>query len=362
MRDSLAGELLSTVLDWDTATFAAQGRVLQTLARYKYDEYEGFRPGERFIESLAAWLFQFKVAERPTALRFVSQELVFISRAELDHLIETIYPDMIRPALLRDAAPMIGQPDHKVSTIAGSPEFRDLQRRTLILGLADGARLDRLRRASPELSHEQFYPHPELGVSSRESMRTNLSKALELMHLSGPATFRNVLLVEDFAGSGYTLLGQDPEGAWRGKLWKAAGWIQDLKDADLVDAGASVSVLLYLASEMAQHTLDERLTSSGLGWHLDVAQVLRSDMNKVHSEMLGLCEKYFDPASEDEHLAKGGTPPHLGFGGIALPLVLHHNTPNNSIGLLWADTTHLPTSDMRRALFPRRQRHNPDRP
>lgn len=28
----------------------------------------------------------------------------------------------------------------------------------------------------------------------------------------------------------------------------------------------------------------------------------------------------------------------LGYGGCALPLVLDHNTPNNSVALLWAET------------------------
>ena len=57
-----------------------------------------------------------------------------------------------------------------------------------------------------------------------------------------------------------------------------------------------------------------------------------------------------------------GSDPSLGFGGFALPVVLHHNTPNNSVGQLWADTSERNDGANRRALFPRRERHNPERP
>ena len=52
----------------------------------------------------------------------------------------------------------------------------------------------------------------------------------------------------------------------------------------------------------------------------------------------------------------------LGYGGCALPLVLAHNTPNNAVALLWAETRGearedgQPASAMR-PLFRRRQRH-----
>lgn len=362
MRDELAGRLLAKVLGWDAAAFAQDGRRLQSLAAYKYDEYEGFRAGERFIESLAGWLAQFSATERPTALNFALEHLVFISRAEFDHLIETVYPDLIRPALVRSVAAIVGSPAHRVAQLTRSVEFRDLQRKTLILGLADGARLDRLRRASPDLSHEQFYPHPELGPDSRAAMHNSLAAAIEQTGLPEPARFRQVILVDDFAGSGFTLLSPDDAGGWRGKLWRAAGWIEELRREQVVDQEANVIVLLYLASDQAVSSLEARLEDSGLGWQLLVAQTIRRDLHPIPDAMIDLCKKYFDEAILDQHLAKGDSPPYLGFGGVSLPLVLHHNTPNNSVGLLWVDTTDLDSSSRRRALFPRRQRHNPDRP
>jgi hypothetical protein len=45
--------------------------------------------------------------------------------------------------------------------------------------LQDGSRLDRLRRASPKLSHEQVYLAPEIGDDTRRSMRQKLTEALQ---------------------------------------------------------------------------------------------------------------------------------------------------------------------------------------
>jgi hypothetical protein len=57
--------------------------------------------------------------------------LVFVSRLELDHVIGTVYPDVIRPILIRRAAEELGLPPYKVAKIAASPEFRALERKTL---------------------------------------------------------------------------------------------------------------------------------------------------------------------------------------------------------------------------------------
>jgi len=55
----------------------------------------------------------------------------------------------------------------------------------------------------------------------------------------------------------------------------------------------------------------------------------------------------------NEHFEKGGTSDaKYGYAAGGLPVVLHHNTPNNSIALLWS-------YDDREVvgLFPRVQRH-----
>jgi hypothetical protein len=63
--------------------------------------------------------------------------------------------------------------------------------------------------------------------------------------------------------------------------------------------------------------------------------------------------KYYDPDIYDEHFAKGGAPDaRYGYADCGLPLVLHHNTPNNSVALLMS------YEGLKfRGLFPRIQRH-----
>jgi hypothetical protein len=335
MRDELAERVLAHVMSWEPAQITEFGACLQDLARYKYDEYEGFGPGEKFVESLAAWLWQLEPAERADAIRFVITSLVFVSRLELDHVISMVYPDVIRPILTRRAAEELRLPPYKISKIVDSREFRELERKTLVLGLADGSRLDRLRRASPKLSHEQVYLAPEIGDGTRRSMRQKLTEALQKLDLDGPAEFRQVMLVDDFAGSGYTLL-HPSNGGWGGKLIRLKSHLDQL--------------------------IREHIDRAGLGWDLRVVQIFPDSLSQIGNPIATLSQKYFDPVLRDEHKAKGGSDPSLGFGGLALPVVLHHNTPNNSVGLLWADTSERDDSAHRHALFPRRERHNPERP
>jgi hypothetical protein len=58
-----------------------------------------------------------------------------------------------------------------------------------------------------------------------------------------------------------------------------------------------------------------------------------------HKEFIKLTQTYYDPKLRIKHTDVGGmTHLGLGYGGCALPLVLDHNTPNNSVALLWAET------------------------
>jgi len=63
LKDELAEALLARVMGWDQQKVAQERAVLQDMARYKYDEYHQFAPGQRFIESLALWLRQFPAGE-----------------------------------------------------------------------------------------------------------------------------------------------------------------------------------------------------------------------------------------------------------------------------------------------------------
>jgi hypothetical protein len=76
-----------------------------------------------------------------------------------------------------------------------------------------------------------------------------------------------------------------------------------------------------------------------------------------HAAFLQLADRYYDSCIENRHTRIAGTDAKLGFGQCALPLVLEHNTPNNSVALLWADTSGDNKQHAMRPLFRRRQRH-----
>lgn len=358
MKDELAGRALAKVLDWDAHAVSSRGAELQVLSSLKYDEYEGFRPGEGFLEHLTAWLSQMDEADRGRAVDFVRRELVFISRAELDHLIETVYSDIIRPLLVAETAQRLGLPAWRVKEITALPEFGEVQRKTLVLSVGDGARIDRLRRTSG-LSHEQFYLAPELSEQSVDRMAETLREALG----DETALFEQVLLVDDFAGSGVTTL-REKDGEWKGRLERTRVHLQDIA-GKAVTADPKVWVLIYVASSQARQHIETMMGRRGLDWHLHVVQELNEQLRVDDEQLLQMCCRYFDEANYEvlgHHVKTTPGDVRVGFGDGKLPVVLSHNTPNNSISLLWADTTGRANSGNQRALFPRRHRHQAGRP
>lgn len=364
MKSELAEEVLEGLMEWNPDAFSDRVRKLEALATHKYDEYGNFRPGVKFFESLAAWLHQFTdVAERRIALEFVLDHLVFISDAEMTHLVELVYPDQMRPVLLRRAASATGIESHRVAQIAASPAFLALRRRSLILGASDGARLDRLRRSAPVLSHEQFLQNARPSPEVIRPMTEELARALEKLGLNAPTTFAHVFLVDDFAGSGETMLRwDDKEEKHKGKLIKLSEALGTLSEQGLVEDDVEVTVVLYAAAEQATTNIEKLLAPSGLPpWEVRTVQSLPLwlRVDREDHDMAALSERYYDEVLTDEH--KGRAP--LGYAACALPLVLTHNAPNNSISLIWADTTEEEESLLgRRALFPRYERHHRDRP
>lgn len=367
MKDELAELVLSEIMEWDEEQVVGVVQDLQYLASVKYDDYEQYHPGIKFLESLAGWLSQLDKNERDVAIDFVRQKLVLISRAELFHLIEVVYPRILRQIFIDRTAQELNVARHRVAQIASSPRFKAMQRRTLLLGLSDGARLDQLRRASPGLSHEQFYLVPDLEQGRIKAMSDDLAKALTKLGLKEePRTFCQVILVEDFSGSGYSLLSWRAKNReWGGKLWRVREGLKTLVDSGAVAEKHDVTVLLYMASWLARENLERDLPAAGLGaWHLRIAQEF-GDHLRVSVGSPGfadLCKKYHDPVLNDEHKEQGQADPALGFGGADLPVILSHNTPNSSVSLLWGDTSEAEGSLRRRALFPRYERHHRDRP
>jgi hypothetical protein len=122
MKDQLAEKLLAKVMGWKSPQdFVEHGLPFQAMSMYKYDEYQQFSPGMRFIESLALWLGQFDTLEqRKIALAFVREHLVFVSAAEMHHLVSVSYADHIRPFLLSKAAAESGLSKWHMAKVSNS--------------------------------------------------------------------------------------------------------------------------------------------------------------------------------------------------------------------------------------------------
>lgn len=364
MRDQLAEQLLAKVMKWDSAEVATHMPLLQSMATYKYDDYQQFSPGMRFIESLALWLQQFEEHhERNTMFQFVCDRLILVSAPEMNHLVALTYPDHVRPRLLARAAGPAGIERWRLGAVATSEAFRILERRCLFLGLSDGARTDVFRRANPRLSHEQVRQTHELPADRVDSLVTELHKDLATLlgeqPAAGESTFNTVVLLDDFSASGLSYFREAEDGRSKGKIAKFLRAIAQGSDySRLVHEQAHIVVALYMATAAAEAYLRDACSrafgAAGYQVAVVVVQSLPDGIRTVAGEdpaLDAIIQKYYDSSNETSSTALGKTDLRYGFAGGGLPLVLNHNTPNNAIGLLWADGPKM------RALFPRVARH-----
>jgi hypothetical protein len=180
VQDRNAAQILAKVMGWqDLSTVPQYVPDLLLLADYKYDHYQQFAPGRRFIESLALWLEQLSPDVRPAALELVTQHLVYFSDAEFSHLVQTAYPDLIVQERMRMVAEEHDIPTYRVGQIAKHVRFEELKLKSLYLGLSDGARTNELRRASNgEISNEQIWQAYELGEQKSGDMRQELRSTM----------------------------------------------------------------------------------------------------------------------------------------------------------------------------------------
>lgn len=365
MKDVNATQLLTTVMGWDNADqYGTVVRDVLLLAEYKYDEYQRFAAGQRFIESLALWLNQFKAEHREVALNFVHRRLIFISDTELSHLVQMAYPDVINAERMKVVAAEQGIPSFRVSAISGHGRFKEMGLKSLYLGLSDGARTNELRRASRgQISNEQIWQAYELSDEKASDMTQELRDALNAEGLAGSkAKFNMVWLLDDFAGSGNSYIRYDANsGRYKGKIKRI---YERLGKGDLIDPGHyEVFLLLYVATQQAFNHIEywaQRFTSTH-GYkplQLRVLHLLETGCaidKQRDAELAGLVElpDYYDDSVFDKHMRVGGTKDaRWGFAGCSLPVVLAHNAPNNSIYILWG-----PETKEFRGLFPRVSRH-----
>jgi hypothetical protein len=377
MREELAEQLLGITLGWDTHTAKEEIGKVRYLSAFKYDGYQNFEPGNRFLESLVLWLRQFKtVEERRIAYHFISSRLVYVSEVQMDHLVGLLYPQRIFQILLSQVVDKEKLASSQIKRIRATDTFAILKRKSIFLGMSDGARMDAFRRKNA-LSNDQVSVSYELSDNKWQRMHDDLDKWVKKNNFETQAAFENIFLIDDFSGSGNSILRPDKD-SYAGKLKKfiddALGTREKPKTLGklCICEGPRLFVVTYLSTEQAFRDLRDRTACLLRKLHepdissceiLEPLQLLEDwlkvpQLNNVTDHSLDkILDDYYDDRIEDEHTKTGGKDVKHGYSGCSLPLVLCHNCPNNSIFLLWAQTDKSETKSGLQPLFRRIARH-----
>lgn len=367
MKDALAEKLLARIMDWKPEDVALQMRDLQVLSTMKYNNYQQFAPGMRFVESLALWLQQFNTKEeRDCTYDFVRRRLIFISELEMQHLVTIAFPDFIRPFLLQQASESSGNSPFKLNKLVNGEHYKMALRKSLFLALSDGAHIDMFRRVNPLLTHEQVLPYYRIDEGEANDLILKLRNDLERTFSTkdNDPRFTNLFLLDDFSGSGYSYSRRDGDN-FDGKIirvMKSIYFADSPLNTLFNKSDLSIIVVLYSATERAKKRIKEivgefqRKFNCACNFHLITIQELPATLrvdNYGDSKLESILKNYFDDKIVDADYKKGKIDnPHYGFDECALPLILYHNAPNNTIPILWfgGDFNY-------HGLFPRVSRH-----
>lgn len=90
MNSNLANQLLASIMKWDAPTLASERAAIEFMGRMKYDAYDSYMPGMRFMSSLVQWLNDIKEEDRDEAYRFIKEKLVFISSTQMNYLVDLL--------------------------------------------------------------------------------------------------------------------------------------------------------------------------------------------------------------------------------------------------------------------------------
>jgi hypothetical protein len=366
MNEGLALRLLEQVMGWDDATALRETTWLRLMSQYKYDNYHDYLAGARFMGRLADWLQQFERKDRSAAYAYVRQHLVFVSLPEMRHLVDRFYPETIAKLLTQAVGHKIDIPSYLVWNHSEAEKvFAEVSRKTLYLGLSDGARIDSFRRCNEgRISNEQVIVATQIHPDKWNEVLKKLCAFCE----TDTAKFQRVVLIDDFVGSGKTLLRWEEEDKkWDGKLVKFYNESKE-RFATHFEENWSLHIHHYVASYKGHRAVQEteraraeaspedwfRKVEFTFGWVLPEMLPIQEERDAAFWD---LTDRYYDCAVESKSTALGGDHVRRGFGDGGLPLILEHNTPNNSVALLWAETTGTTGQHPMRPLFRRAQRH-----
>lgn len=368
MKYELAESILrSTMSHWDLLKMAEETRNIQIISEIKYDDYQQFTHGMRYVESLALWMRQFESSEeKDCAYDLAKNSLIYVSEEEMRQLISYSYPMIMKKYLLEKTRRFCTR--YSIRDVEARKQvYRYFKRSSLFLGLSDGAHMDFFRRQNPELSNEQVFVHYDFSDAKAEDMKKELKEEKQIVDMAEKydkflsSGFSSFFLIDDFTGSGISYIRKESDG-WHGKVHKFFDQVDNIK---CNGGDVEIHLILYVATNRALEHINARVkeymeTKRGPKITIDAVQIvdpldwqenekLSILLKKNYEKCLGLGKASYI----DKHFEKGGGKcPYYGFSDGSLPLILYHNTPNNSLPILWYSW-----EDAVNALFPRITRH-----
>ncbi|MBI2745245.1 MAG: hypothetical protein HYX45_06635 [Burkholderiales bacterium] len=369
MKETLAKRLVADLMEWAVERATSEFAWLDLMVNYKFDSYQQYGPGHRFYVHLLRWLSQYDKVDRECMWRLLRDQLVYISQDEMHHLVSLTGPAIereMRSAVARD----LNLPVYRVDDDPrASRRLKEIQCRTLYVGVSDGARIDVFRRYNEgAVNNEQIVAMIEISALKQAKLKEKLKERLNAIKSTAPATFEWVCLIDDFTASGTTSIREEGNGEWGGKVQRFIEEVDKTRhEAPLISYDAHIQVHHYLASKAASTKVTDLLArfqaqSSGMRFIPSFSYVLPEDIvvsSAAHPDLAALLGKRYDPGIETTHTGKNIA---LGYKQCSLPLVLDHNTPNNSVATLWARSDpkaeKYDKDNHMSPLFPRRQRHS----
>lgn len=375
MNENLALDTISNLLDWEKEGLdKTEFEWLKLLSQFKYDNYEGYEPGSRFFTSLIGWLKQFDdINDRKVAYDFLKNSLIFFSRQEIIHLVHLLWP-VVQREIICAVAEEKGIPRWEVM-LKAKDEFNIHLRQSLFVGLSDGAKMDVFRRDNEgRITNEQTLVAYEISKDKWVKIQKELKKDISKKGWLAKQTFKHVFLIDDFTASGTTLIRFDKdEQEWKGKIKSFI----DHVDWGVLEDPCQIHVHHYVGTTNSERKVKKRidefqnylltvLNEDGmtpkykkLKFTISFGLVLDKKVNvskKNSPDFFSLITKHYDKSVQTD--TTGCV--KFGYKRGLLSVVFEHNTPNNSVGLIWAETldekTVSPSKQMT-PLFRRRTRH-----
>lgn len=383
MNDNLALDTISRLLEWDsTGSDREEFALLKLMSQFKYDNYEGYEPGCRFYTNLIGWLKQFdSLSDRKTAYNFLKNHLIFFSRHDIIHLVHRLKP-AIQRTIVHSVAKEKGIANWEVLS-KEKVAFNVQLRQSLFVGLSDGAKIDIFRRDNEGMiSNEQTLLAYDVSIDKWKDLLKELKKDFTIKGWSEKPVFKHIFLIDDFTASGTTLINQDDKTKeWKGKVKKFLSALLTARseilkyNEEILETVCNIHIHHYVGTAFSETEVIKRVTAyetyltkilsqedpTNLKFEFKVSFGIVLDKSikitpESQPDFYSLITKHYDKSVETDTTKCV----KYGYKQCSLSLVFEHNTPNNSVGIIWAETSEAnasKTNTPMTPLFRRRTRH-----